>query len=100
MNTDIADTVRAALHEAVDKKIRKPRKKSQYSEDLKLIIGKYKDEYRKKTTTEARHELFRSYILVDAFNYWWSKGEVEQDIDEKDLSYRIKVRKKHRKILH
>jgi hypothetical protein len=99
MNTDIAGTVRDALLEAVNKKTRKPRKKSQYSEDLKLIIGKYKNEYRKKTTTEERHELFRSHILVDTFNHWWSKGEITEHIDDNDLSDRIKVRKKLRKML-
>jgi hypothetical protein len=91
MATSINATLQTAFQDALQKKPRKSRKDSLYSEEEKLILGKYKHEYRMKTTTDERQDLLRSHILVDIFNYWCSKGVVTEDIDEEDLGDRIKV---------
>ena len=43
------------------------------------------------TTTDARHTLICTHILVDIFNYWFGKGVISEEVDERDMSQRILV---------
>jgi hypothetical protein len=70
---------------------RGPRKHSRYSDDEIKVLQKYKDRYKKASTTEERNDLLRNYILVDIFNFWYDKGSVTTDISEEDFAARIKV---------
>lgn len=88
----IAPPIRTVYYDAVDKTPRSPRKNATYPTEVIDVLNKYKNEYRKITTTEERHQLLRNFILVDVFNFWFHKGEVVEDISEHDLSGRIKVR--------
>lgn len=90
MTTDIATPLQSAILEAVGNKNRKPRK-CRYSQEEIIVLAKYKDEYRNKTKTSDRHELIRSYILVDIFNFWFSKGIVGEEVTAEDLSERVSV---------
>ncbi|KAF8816594.1 hypothetical protein BYT27DRAFT_7248032 [Phlegmacium glaucopus] len=90
MNTAFVAPLQAALLESITKKIRKPRKESQYTPEEKKVLGKYKEEYRRKINTDERYDLFRQHILVDIFNHWYSKGVVSADISEGEASERIK----------
>jgi hypothetical protein len=91
MTTDLVNPLQVAFFDAIGNNAGKPRNKSLYTTEEKSVLGKYKDEYRKKTTTEERHNMLRNHILVDIFNYWSNKGEVNIDICAEDLSQRIKV---------
>jgi len=91
MSTEIAIPLPAAILEAVTNKNRKARKKSLYTTEEITVIGKYKKEFREKTTTDDRNEILRNHILVDIFNYWFSKGIVTAEIAADVLSDRIKV---------
>jgi hypothetical protein len=81
----------AAFLHAVGKKTKKARK-NQFTREEIDVLDKYKKEYRKMTTTDARHALIRTHILVDIFNYWFGKGVISEEVDEKDMSQRISVR--------
>ena len=89
MTTQSVGLEAAFLH-AVGKKTKKARK-NQFTREEIDILDKYKKEYRKITTTDARHALIRTHILVDIFNYWFGKGVISEEVDEKDMSQRISV---------
>jgi hypothetical protein len=55
-------------------KPRKPRKDCFYSLEERKILDAFKDEYRTKTTTEQRGEMFRSRILTAMWTYWAEGG--------------------------
>jgi len=75
---------------------RSPRKKRKYSAAEIEVLERYKDVYRKKTSTNDRQDLLQNFILVEIFNFWYSKKEIPADISEADLSERIEVRKKNK----
>jgi hypothetical protein len=87
----IVPPLRPLYLEAVKKSNRGQKKNSRYSKEVKDVLKKHKDMYRKATTRNERHDLFRNFILVDIFNFWYEKGEVTPDIDQAALSKRIKV---------
>lgn len=89
----IVSPLKAAYHGAIAVKPAEPKKKCRYSDEEKEVLNKYRDEYRKKTTTDERHNLLRSHILVDIFNFWYKEGKVTTEIGEVKFSQRIKVRK-------
>src|ERR1700734_724030 len=91
MTTQLAVPLEAAFYQAVGKKTKKARK-NQFTREEIDVLEKYKKEYRKMTTTEDRHALIRTHILVNIFNYWFSKGVVPKEVSEKDMAQRIKVR--------
>ena len=68
----------------LEKKTKKARK-NQFTREEIDVLDKYKKEYRKMT-------LIRTHILVDIFNYWFGKGVISEEVDEKDMSQRISVR--------
>ena len=90
MTTQSVGLEAAFLH-AVGNKTKKARK-NQFTREEIDVLDKYKKEYRTMTTTDARHALIRTHILVDIFNYWFGKGIISEDVDEKDMSQRISVR--------
>jgi len=69
--------------QALQKKGRKISKECQYNSEEWTILGKYKEEYRKKTTHEDRDILMRNHILVDIFNYWYQRKTVRNLQNEK-----------------
>jgi hypothetical protein len=74
--------------QTIQENSRKTREGCRYTEEERRVIGKYKKEYRKLTTREARAELFQTKILVDIFNFWDSRQmEVGGDVGNS----RIKV---------
>ena len=81
----------AAFLHAVGKKRTKKARKNQFTREEIDILDKYKKEYRKITTTDARHALIHTHIFVDIFNYWFGKGVISEEVDEKDMSQRISV---------
>ena len=87
--------VPAALHDAfqkgLEKKKTKERKDSEYSREERAVLGKYKDNYKNLTRPEDRDSLLTNHILVDIFNHWYNKGEVEANIQEDEVSVRVKV---------
>lgn len=58
------------VSQIIEENSRKTRKGCRYTEEERRVIGKYKKEYRKLTTREARAHLFQTKILVDIFNFW------------------------------
>ena len=91
MTSEIPVLFQAAFDDAIGNKNVRNRNKSRYSREEINVLEKYKDTYRRKTTTDERHELFRQYILVDIFNHWHSKGVVSAKIGADELQDRIKV---------
>ena len=51
-----------------------PWKGCQYNVEELKVLGKYKDEYKSKTTHQEREGLLRSKIFVDIFNHWDSQN--------------------------
>jgi hypothetical protein len=67
----------------------KPRRGSRYSEEERALLSKYKDEYKSKTTAQDREQLMKQKVLVDIFNYWFSKeGTIPSEEESKK---RVKV---------
>jgi len=91
MTPEIAHPLRDVFNKGVNKNQRGPRKTGRYSKEEKEVLMKYKDNYRRTTTTEERYDLLRNRILVDIFNFWYAKGEVSPDIEPDLLSDKIKV---------
>ena len=69
---------------------RKPRKDGLYSREEKIILNRYKEEYRRLTTRELRGNLIRTFVLQDIFNYWTAQG-MAPTTEEENIS-RMKVR--------
>lgn len=76
-------------------KRRRPKGKCHFSKEEKQVLEKYKDLYKKSTTTEQRLDVLRNYLLVDIFNFWHAKGEVTSDISEAGVAERVKACRKH-----
>ena len=74
----------------LEKKTKKARK-NQFTREEIDVLDKYKKEYRKMTTMDARHTLICTHILVNIFNYWFGKGVISEEVDERDMSQRILV---------
>lgn len=51
----------------------KSRKGCRYSDAERAVLSKYKEEYKSKTTPEAREQVLKQKVFVDIFNYWYSK---------------------------
>jgi len=75
----------------------KPRRGSRYTEAERKVLSKYKDEYRSKTTAQEREQLLKQKVLVDIFNYWFSKeGTFPSEEESKQrvkVSYLICIRR-------
>jgi len=71
------------IMQALQKKGCKIRKECQYNSEERTILGKYKEELRKKTTHEDRDILMRNHILVDIFNYCIQRTTVRNLQNEK-----------------
>lgn len=69
-------------------KTRKIRKECEYTPEERAVLGKYKEEYKSKTTTEEREMLLRTRILVDIFNHWHTQNV---DLSPEEGHTRIKV---------
>jgi len=83
-------TLRAAIDKEVEKKTPYPRKDSQFKAE-ETVLSRHKEEYIRRLSREDREAYFKSFILVDVFDYWYKKGEVKEDISDEELSARIKV---------
>ena len=68
---------------------KEPRKDAKYSEAVKEVIGKFKDEYRKQPTRELRGIIMKEKILPAIFNFW--KGPDQPRMEEQDSKARQKV---------
>jgi hypothetical protein len=90
-STQIPAVLQAAFQKSVEKRTQKDRKDSGYSPEERRILGKYKEEYKLKTTTDERDSLFTNHILVDIFGHWFHKGEISESISDEDVANRVKV---------
>jgi hypothetical protein len=75
--------------QTIQQNTRKTQKECQYTREERGVLVKYKEAYRKLTTTQQRADLFQMKILVDIFNYWDSRKE---DLGEAAAHRRIRVR--------
>jgi hypothetical protein len=91
MNIQLPPTLQAAIQNEILKKTTYPRKDSIYTKKDREILGKFKDDYMKKVTRDEKETYFKTFILVDIFNYWYSIGKVGVDILDEELSLLIKV---------
>lgn len=95
MSTQIPEPLQAAFQKAIEKKTTKKRKDSEYTSEERDVLGKYKEEYKNRTTTDERESLFQNHILVDMFTHWFHKGEISEDMEE-EVGNRIKVSFKYK----
>jgi hypothetical protein len=68
--------------EAIPEWTHKARKGCQYNAEERAVLSKYKEAYKKQTTHVDRENLLRGKILVDIFNYWFTKEGVMPSADE------------------
>jgi Ni,Fe-hydrogenase III component G len=54
---------------------RKIRKESQYTQEERTVLGKYRAEYKATTTHSQRDTLVRGKIFPDMFNFWYQKEQ-------------------------
>jgi hypothetical protein len=74
---------------AIPPRARKPRKDALYSRDEITVLNRYKEQYRQLTTSEARGDLIRNYVLVDIFNFWTQKGMAPKDEEESIMRMKV-----------
>jgi hypothetical protein len=55
---------------------RKARKGSLYTDEERVILGKYKAAYKATTTHSQRDALLRGSIFPEIFNYWFQKEQI------------------------
>jgi hypothetical protein len=77
------------ITQALEPKARQPQKGCQYNAEERAVFGKYKEEYRSKTSHQEREVLLRQNIFVDIFNYWQSQNV---PLNGTDINQRAKVR--------
>ena len=60
---------------------RRQRRDAIYTKEEMTVIGKYKEEYRTRTTKEERKHVMMK-ILLDIFTYWDERGNIAADDEE------------------